>query len=149
MSGFSQNAAIFIFSIFQRYKFESSRYGVSSTIQKSSKVEFNPNPFLQPRYCIDPTCRDDPTYVDEGGYVCDQWVGDNCDDAFPGWASSGYTQAGENLVLEKCKYSCGKCPRLQTPAPCDAMECGAVTGNVRCLAGQILVHLFGRKREFT
>ena len=37
--------------------------------------------------------------MDEAGYLCDQWVGDNCDDAFPGWASSGYTQAGENLVL--------------------------------------------------
>jgi len=88
-------------------------------------------------YCIDPTCRDDPTFVDEAGYLCDQWVGDNCDDAFPGWASSGYTQAGENLVLEKCKYSCGKCPRLQTPEPCDAMSCGAVTGNVGCRARSV------------
>ena len=30
-------------------KFESSRYGVSSTIQISSKFKFNPNPYLQPR----------------------------------------------------------------------------------------------------
>ena len=33
---------IFTFSIFQRCKFESSRYGESSKIQKSSKVQFNP-----------------------------------------------------------------------------------------------------------
>ena len=48
-SGFSQNAAIFTFSIFQRCKFESSRYGVSSTIQISSKFKFNPHPYLHPR----------------------------------------------------------------------------------------------------
>merc|ERR1712224_1006093 len=43
-SGFSQklNAAIFTFSIFQRCKFESSRYGVSSTIQLISKFKFDP-----------------------------------------------------------------------------------------------------------
>jgi len=48
-SGFSQklNAAIFTFSIFQRCKFESSRYGVSSTIQLISKFKFDPHPFLQ------------------------------------------------------------------------------------------------------
>ena len=78
-------------------------------------------------YCIDPTCRDDPTYVDEAGYLCDQWVGDNCDDAFPGWASSGYTQAGEDELLAKCRYSCGRCPRLQTPEACDAATCGGVS----------------------
>ena len=48
VSGFSKNAAIFTSSIFQRCKFESSRYGVSSTIQISSKFKFNPNPYLQP-----------------------------------------------------------------------------------------------------
>ena len=47
-SGFSQNAAIFTSSIFQRGKFESSRYGESSKIQISSKFKFNPHPFLQP-----------------------------------------------------------------------------------------------------
>jgi len=48
-SGFFQNAAIFTFSIFQRCKFESSRYGESSKTQKSLKFKFNPHPFLQPR----------------------------------------------------------------------------------------------------
>ena len=32
-----------------RSKFESSRYGERSKIQKSSKFKFNPHPFLQPR----------------------------------------------------------------------------------------------------
>jgi len=40
---------MFTFSIFQRCKFESSRYGESSKIQKSLKFEFNPHPSLQPR----------------------------------------------------------------------------------------------------
>ena len=37
------------FDIALRCKFESSRYGVSSKIQKSSKFKFNSNPYLQPR----------------------------------------------------------------------------------------------------
>ena len=49
---FPQNAAIFTSSIFHDIslpcKFESSRYGVSSTIQISSKFKFNPHLFLQP-----------------------------------------------------------------------------------------------------
>ena len=32
-----------------RFKFESLRYGVSSTIQISSKFKLNPKPYLQPR----------------------------------------------------------------------------------------------------
>ena len=38
------------FDIPLRCKFESSGYGVSSTIQISSKFKFNPHPYLQARY---------------------------------------------------------------------------------------------------
>jgi len=83
-------------------------------------------------YCVDPACKDDITYVDSAGYYCDQWVGDDCTKAYPEW---GYgSQAEEDEILQKCPYSCKTCSRLTTPAPCDDMGCGEVTGNVGCRA---------------
>ena len=83
-------------------------------------------------YCIDPTCKDDPTYVDSKGYYCDQWVGDDCTKAAsPEW---GYSQKAQDEILEKCPYSCMQCQRASSPEPCDKMTCEGVTGNVdgRC-----------------
>ena len=47
---FTKCSDFYFFDISLRCKFESSGYGVSSTIQKSSKYKFNPNPSLQSRY---------------------------------------------------------------------------------------------------
>ena len=81
-------------------------------------------------YCVDPTCRDDPTYVDSQGYYCDQWVGDDCTKTYPEWKDWGYTQADEDEILARCPYSCLQCPRLKSPELCDQASCGGVTGNV-------------------
>jgi hypothetical protein len=83
-------------------------------------------------YCVDPTCKDDITYKDSQGYYCDQWVGDDCTQAYPEWKDWGYTQADEDEILRKCPYSCKQCTRLTSPDGCDEMTCGNVTGNVGC-----------------
>jgi hypothetical protein len=83
-------------------------------------------------YCVDPTCKDDITYKDSGGYYCDQWVGDDCTNAYPGWKDWGYTQADEDEILEKCPYSCKMCKRVDSADLCDGATCEGVTGNVGC-----------------
>eukprot|EP00931_Biecheleriopsis_adriatica_P045700 TRINITY_DN26166_c0_g1_i1.p1 TRINITY_DN26166_c0_g1~~TRINITY_DN26166_c0_g1_i1.p1 ORF type:complete len:765 (+),score=129.38 TRINITY_DN26166_c0_g1_i1:56-2296(+) len=57
--------------------------------------------------CKDPTCNDDPDFIDEKGYFCDTWVGDDCDKAATDW---GYSGPGAAAVKAKCRHSCGDCP---------------------------------------
>jgi len=70
--------------------------------------------------CQDPNCQDDATFVDEKGYFCDTWVGDDCVNIDAQW---GYSEAGKTAVSEKCKRSCGLCVwQEQCEKPADG-EC--------------------------
>ena len=50
-------------------------------------------------YCVDPACKDNMEFKDQGGYSCDQWVGENCTRVFDDFASWGYTQLGGKRFL--------------------------------------------------
>eukprot|EP00933_Yihiella_yeosuensis_P084597 TRINITY_DN99161_c0_g1_i1.p1 TRINITY_DN99161_c0_g1~~TRINITY_DN99161_c0_g1_i1.p1 ORF type:complete len:229 (+),score=19.56 TRINITY_DN99161_c0_g1_i1:61-687(+) len=63
--------------------------------------------------CIDESCKDNENYVDEKGYFCDTWIGDNCTKAQEEW---GYSWTGTQNVIKNCKRSCGFCPWLD-PCP--------------------------------
>ncbi|CAJ1335715.1 unnamed protein product [Effrenium voratum] len=63
--------------------------------------------------CADPACQDDTNWLDELGYFCDTWVGDDCRRAAADW---GYSAAGQSAVLQKCRRSCGVCPQVN-PCP--------------------------------
>eukprot|EP00930_Biecheleria_cincta_P045442 TRINITY_DN31311_c0_g1_i1.p1 TRINITY_DN31311_c0_g1~~TRINITY_DN31311_c0_g1_i1.p1 ORF type:complete len:804 (-),score=93.04 TRINITY_DN31311_c0_g1_i1:17-2359(-) len=63
--------------------------------------------------CVDPNCQDDEDFIDEKGYFCDTWIGDDCAKAQEQWS---YTWDGQQSVLNKCKKSCGKCQVLD-PCP--------------------------------
>jgi len=56
--------------------------------------------------CIDTDCKDNPTFMDELGYFCDTWIGDDCTEAESRW---GYTAGGQDAVQINCKRSCGLC----------------------------------------
>lgn len=80
-------------------------YSVESTCDASNFKETCP--------CVDPACQDDEDWIDEKKYFCDTWIGDDCTKAQEQW---GYTWAGQQDVLNKCKRSCGKCQVLD-PCP--------------------------------
>lgn len=66
--------------------------------------------------CADPNCQDNANFLDELGYFCDTWVGDDCTRAVEDW---GYTAAGQESVLQQCRRSCGRCPQ----GPCQDGQC--------------------------
>ena len=63
--------------------------------------------------CVDPDCQDDTSFIDEKGYFCDTWVGDDCSKAQESW---GYSAAGQQAALTRCRRSCGQCTML-SPCP--------------------------------
>lgn len=67
--------------------------------------------------CADPACQDNEDWLDEKGYFCDTWVGDNCYGAMEDWV---YSAAGQQAVLAQCKRSCGICPQTSS---CQAGQC--------------------------
>eukprot|EP00435_Cladocopium_sp_Y103_P024528 s4354_g6.t1 len=69
--------------------------------------------------CADPNCQDNANFLDELGYFCDTWVGDDCTRAIEDW---GYTAAGQESVLQQCRRSCGRCPQ----GPCQDGQCQKV-----------------------
>ena len=73
--------------------------------------------------CVDPDCRDDDQYIDEKGYFCDTWVGDDCSQAETQWQ---YSAAGTAEAMQRCRRSCGLCPVL-TPCPYTLPNCQAVS----------------------
>ena len=66
--------------------------------------------------CMDPDCQDDASFIDEKGYFCDTWVGDDCSKAQEAW---GYSAAGQQAALTRCRRSCGRCSML---SPCPTKE---------------------------
>ncbi|CAJ1335714.1 unnamed protein product [Effrenium voratum] len=67
-------------------------------------------------------CQDDPDFLDEKGYFCDTWVGDDCQRAASDW---GYSATDEAQIQTKCKRSCGMCPQLN-PCPKQTAQCSNV-----------------------
>eukprot|EP00931_Biecheleriopsis_adriatica_P093204 TRINITY_DN6694_c0_g1_i1.p1 TRINITY_DN6694_c0_g1~~TRINITY_DN6694_c0_g1_i1.p1 ORF type:complete len:747 (-),score=132.23 TRINITY_DN6694_c0_g1_i1:68-2308(-) len=65
--------------------------------------------------CIDPSCQDDEDWIDEKGYFCDTWIGDDCSKAQEEWE---YSWEGTQDVLRKCRRSCRQC-QLLDPCPHD------------------------------
>lgn len=61
--------------------------------------------------CLEQNCADDDTFIDEKGYFCDTWIGDNCDEAA---SVHGYSPAGQAAVKSKCRHSCGLCQWVDT-----------------------------------
>lgn len=51
-------------------------------------------------------CADTPGFVDEDGYSCSDWSRYDCTEAVSRW---GYSQAGEDALLENCPATCGLC----------------------------------------
>eukprot|EP00439_Symbiodinium_sp_Y106_P082272 s482_g21.t1 len=66
--------------------------------------------------CMDPDCQDDESFIDEKGYFCDTWVGDDCSKAQEAW---GYSAAGQQAALTRCRRSCGRCAML---SPCSSAQ---------------------------
>lgn len=74
--------------------------------------------------CTDPSCQDDDDFIDEKGYFCDTWIGDNCDTADVDWQ---YSAGGKAAVLLKCKRSCNKCT-MRDPCPVStAPSCSVIS----------------------
>lgn len=69
--------------------------------------------------CLASGCTDDTTWLDEKGYFCDTWIGDDCSKAS---SKFGYTGDGQAEVLQKCRRSCGLCD-WQNPCPSSAASC--------------------------
>eukprot|EP00437_Effrenium_voratum_P020749 CAMPEP_0181445630 /NCGR_PEP_ID=MMETSP1110-20121109/25687_1 /TAXON_ID=174948 /ORGANISM="Symbiodinium sp., Strain CCMP421" /LENGTH=715 /DNA_ID=CAMNT_0023569681 /DNA_START=39 /DNA_END=2186 /DNA_ORIENTATION=+ len=70
--------------------------------------------------CMDPDCQDDESFIDEKGYFCDTWVGDDCSKAQETW---GYSAAGQQAALTRCRRSCGRCQMI-SPCPSTARCAG-------------------------
>ena len=68
--------------------------------------------------CWDPKCQDNENFLDELGYFCDTWVGDDCTRAIEDW---GYTAKGQESVLQQCRRSCGTCPRGPCQTSCEGV----------------------------
>lgn len=64
--------------------------------------------------CVDRDCQDNAAFVDELGYFCHQWIGDDC--GFSNAAKWGMSASGQESLAANCPRSCGKCPWL-TPCP--------------------------------
>jgi hypothetical protein len=79
-------------------------------------------------YCVDPTCKDNPSFRDSKGYYCDQWVGENCQQAF---FLFGYSHEEQDKILQNCPHSCLQCARATHPVNCTD-ECTGESGNVLC-----------------
>mmetsp|Transcript_31275 Transcript_31275/g.57247 ORF Transcript_31275/g.57247 Transcript_31275/m.57247 type:complete len:771 (-) Transcript_31275:154-2466(-) len=94
--------------------------------------------------CADPSCTDNELFVDELGYYCDSWVGDNCEE---GIEDFGYTAAGMAEVFSNCQKSCGLCPYITDEVACSQRECTVQETPATCRAcGGIVpgVDLWGR-----
>merc|ERR1711963_831031 len=63
--------------------------------------------------CLDKTCTDDESFIDEKGWHCNAWIGDDCNKAVTKFQ---YSTAGQNDVKRHCKRSCGLCPPV-SPCP--------------------------------
>ena len=98
------------FDISLRCKFESSRYGVSSTIQKSSKFEFNSNPYLQPRQACDDTLYITDVCHDVGGdraCRCSALASQCEEDAVTVDNVAGRSRTFSPATV--CERTCGRC----------------------------------------
>jgi len=86
--------------------------------------------------CVEPTCQDDDTFVDELGYFCDSWVGDKCEEGIEDW---GYSQSGLDEVFVRCPRSCGRCPRVTDSAKCLEQQCTApvISDSCRPCSGKV------------
>ncbi|CAE8603801.1 unnamed protein product [Polarella glacialis] len=69
--------------------------------------------------CLDRNCKDEENFLDEKGYFCDAWIGDDCSTATAEkWS---YSQSGQAMLMQKCKLSCGLC-ELKDPCPYTGTE---------------------------
>jgi uncharacterized protein YegL len=84
-------------------------------------------------YCIDPKCKDNPSFRDSRGYYCDQWVGEHCQQA----TTLGYSQEDQEKILLNCPHSCLQCARATSTSDC-ADECTGVSGNVQCRSASLV-----------
>jgi len=84
--------------------------------------------------CLDRACQDDEDFLDEEGYKCWSWIGDDCSRATEQF---GYTSAGQQDVIDHCPRSCRDCEWLD---PCPYTEGQAclteVRGSYQCQACQ-------------
>ncbi|OLP91042.1 Uncharacterized protein YyaP [Symbiodinium microadriaticum] len=62
---------------------------------------------------MDPDCQDDESFIDEKGYFCDTWVGDDCSKAQETW---GYSAAGQQAALTRYRASTSKGDRWSVQA---------------------------------
>eukprot|EP00931_Biecheleriopsis_adriatica_P100882 TRINITY_DN76124_c0_g1_i1.p1 TRINITY_DN76124_c0_g1~~TRINITY_DN76124_c0_g1_i1.p1 ORF type:complete len:753 (+),score=104.63 TRINITY_DN76124_c0_g1_i1:49-2259(+) len=92
---------------------ECSREKIRREYSEESVCNAQDMNWTKPCPCIDPSCKDDDEWIDELGYFCDTWIGDDCQKAQEQW---GYTWEGTQQVLRKCRRSCGLCP-AQDPCP--------------------------------
>ncbi|CAE8642915.1 unnamed protein product [Polarella glacialis] len=86
--------------------------------------------------CLDRNCQDEESFLDEKGYFCDAWIGDDCSKAAT--EKWGYSQSGQAMLMQKCKLSCGLC-ELKDPCPyTDTEQCSSSTlgGRGTCRACQ-------------
>jgi len=81
--------------------------------------------------CVDPNCADNLWFVDELGYYCDSWVGDNCE---AGEQDYGYTRTGLEEVFSNCKRSCGLCPHVSDETVCRQDACAVQELPTSCRA---------------
>ncbi|CAE8651652.1 unnamed protein product [Polarella glacialis] len=69
--------------------------------------------------CLDRNCKDEESFVDEKGYFCDAWIGDDCSTAATEkWS---YSQSFQAMLMQKSKLSCGLC-ELKGPCPYTVTE---------------------------
>jgi len=81
--------------------------------------------------CQDPNCQDDPKFMDENGYFCDAWIGDDCTNVDPKW---GFTPEGLDAIRRNCPRSCGLCT-WRDPCPfADAGDCTMLEIGDKCRA---------------
>jgi hypothetical protein len=71
------------------------------------------------------SCADNPGFLDERNYFCRAWRGHNCSTAVE---SEGYSQQGEDAVLNNCHASCGLCQVNGTTNICNAQGSGTMSG---------------------
>ncbi|CAE8654690.1 unnamed protein product, partial [Polarella glacialis] len=103
-------------------KWSYSQSGQAMLMQKC-KLSCGLCELKDPCPCLDRNCKDEESFVDEKGYFCDAWIGDDCSKAATEkWS---YSQSGQAMLMQKCKLSCGMC-ELKDPCPyTDTEECSS------------------------
>lgn len=81
--------------------------------------------------CVDPSCRDDPSFVDERGDRCEAWAGRTCD--VEEATADGFMRSGILAVRASCAYSCKLCSWLSDASACgEGRVCSVSSGNREC-----------------